>query len=138
MSNLDLQIGTFQIKYVEYTGDWDTTPNANTVLAIGEPVMLLTNSNTLFYLYLGDGVHTLRQLDADKKFIQLGGYIQPPGLQSNITRVKSDGSSNSAGTSNAYARADHQHTLDRKISYGTDIPTGGNVGDIYILYEIES
>lgn len=134
MSNLE--IGTFQIKYVQYAGDWDIVSVADTILAIGEPVMVIEekpDSTTSFYLYLGDGKSSLRQLCEANKFTQLGGYIQLPGTT--IKSVKSDGTSNSAGSSNAYARADHQHTLDRTISYGSAAPAGGNVGDIYIQIE---
>lgn len=136
MSNLDLEINTFQFKTINSANEWNTRKGYKPLKS--EPIFITADAingiDTSIFL-IGDGTSTLEALVNNNKYFVYKEVISQPGVQSNITRVKSDGSQNSAGISDAYARADHQHTLDRKISSGTDDPTGGAIGDIYIKIE---
>ena len=128
-NNETFQIDKFQIKICE---DWGTNQQKY-IPGKGEPVYITASidgvSTPIFVI--GDEVNTLDHLVSNGDYYVYKKNIPQPG--DNVTKTTTDGTA-LVGTADTWARSDHKHTLDRKITSGTELPTKEvNEGDIFIL-----
>lgn len=100
----------------------------------GEPVYVTSKDASLYapFFVIGDGANTLGGLVEQGKYY-INKQLIPKADNEGLTPVTTNGVE-SPGIDATFARSDHKHTLDRKITSGTVLPTEGvNDGDIFIL-----
>ena len=133
-NNETFQINRFQIKTCESWG----ANQQNYVPMNGEPIYVvdtatITGVPTPIFV-IGDGANTLSWLVSNGRYYVYKQTIPQPG--NSVYATTTNGTS-SFGEAATWARSDHKHTLDRKITVGTSEtpPSNGANGDIYIQVE---
>lgn len=129
-NNETFQIHKFQMKICDEWGQ----QQQNYEPEEGEPIYITATIGAIAppIFVIGNGINTLSWLVSQGRYYTYKQPIPQPGNRVELTTT--DGTA-SAGTTYAWARSDHKHTLDKKITSGTSLPANANNGDIFILIE---
>lgn len=155
-----MDIKTLQIKRV--TGNWDT--NKSTLTRQGEPILIdggVAPNIDYPIIITGKDNYTIEQIISDTDNVFISRAFVDNLIAKNNTDVAPSidpspiGETTSKGTSSTFARADHNHKIEKStitnvlkdttngfeyhgIKASKNAPTNntpGNVGDIIIVYE---
>lgn len=130
-NNEIFQIDKFQMKICN---EWETAQKTY-IPKWGEPVYVTTKVASLYapILVIGDEANTLEGLISRGQYY-INKQMIPKADNEGLTPVTTNGVE-SPGIAATFARSDHKHTLDKKITSGTSLPNNANNGDIFILIE---